>query len=190
MTTETNLPSGRTTVAGAISGIGAFILGYVITYLWRGRDIEQLLQPIEFLLDLFQAEPIGTWRAVGWLYYSAHFVDTRITAQFGPGEATFYVDMVREGSGNLELLYLVPIILLLLAGLAVAMTARSESPVEGAVAGATVAVGYLPVIAIGLVLFAYNGIRPDPIPAIFVAGVLYPLVFGALGGAIGSRLSS
>lgn len=189
MSKTVTLPSIRTTLGGLVAGIVSFILGFAITYLWRGDDIEQSLGPIQFLLELFQAEPIETWHVVGWMYYSAHFVDTRITAQFGPGETTFYVDLVREGSGNLELLYLVPVALLLLAGLALAIDAASTSFADGAVAGATVTVGYLLAVLIGLVLFAYNGIRPDPVPAVLVAGVLYPLVFGAIGGAIGSQLT-
>ena len=87
---------------GFLTGLSSFVVGYAITYLWRGRDIERSLQPIETALNLFQAEPIGTWRVVGWLFYSAHFVDTRVSATLGPVETTMYIDLVREGSGNLE----------------------------------------------------------------------------------------
>ncbi|MFW6153562.1 MAG: transporter [Halobacteriota archaeon] len=188
MSGERPTPSRSTAIAGFVGGIAAFIVGYAITYLWRGRSIERTIQPIEVVLDLLQAEPIGAWRVVGWLYYSAHFVDTRITARFGPGQATFYVDLVREGGGNLELLYLVPVVALLLAGLLVAWSARPDSLGEGAVAGATVALGYLVAVVVGLVVFAHAGNRPDPMPAILVAGVLYPVVFGGVGGAIGASI--
>lgn len=188
MSTERTAPSRATALYGLVGGLAAFVVGYVITYLWRGRSIERSIQPIETMLDLFQAEPLGAWRVVGWLYYSAHFVDTRITARFGPGQATFYVDLVREGSGNLELLYLVPVIVLLAAAVLIAWSVRPDDLVDGALAGTTVTLGYLAAVVIGLVVFAHAGNRPDPIPAVLVAGLLYPIVFGTIGGAIGAAL--
>lgn len=188
MSTERTAPSRATALSGLVGGLAAFVAGYVITYLWRGGSIERSIRPIETMLDLFQAEPLGAWRVVGWLYYSAHFVDTRIIARFGPGEATFYVDLIRQGSGNLEVLYLVPVLVLLVAGIMVAWSARTDDLVDGAVAGATVTLGYVVAVVVGLVVFAYAGNRPDPIPAVLVAGLVYPIVVGAIGGAIGTLL--
>lgn len=173
---------------GFAGGLASFVVGYLLTYLWRGRDIERLLGPTETLLALFQAEPLGTWRVVGWLFYGAHFVDTRIAATFGPVDTAVYVDLVREGSGNLELLYLLPPALLIVAGFLVVTRLGAVEFVDGARFGALITIGYFPLIAAGLVLFAYHDTRPDPVPAILVAGLLYPIVFGALGGLLGAAL--
>ncbi len=186
----TEQASKRSAAIGALAGVVAFLVGYVITYLWRGRDIEESLQPMEALLQLFEAEPIGTWRAVGWLFYNGHFVDTRVSSEIGVIETVAYVNFVAEGAGNIELLYLVPPVLLLLAGALLAWYVDVDEPVDGAASGAAVVLGYLPVIAIGLIAFAYNSTRPDPVPAIVLAGIVYPVVFGAIGGAIRGFLNS
>lgn len=171
---------------GAIAGFVAFVVGYLFVYLLSGRDVEGSLEPIDAALELFQAEPVGTWRVVGWLLYSAHFVDTRLVAGIGPIETAVYVDLVGEGSS--ELLYLVPPTILLVAGFLVVFLARLDDPIQGATLGVSVTIGYLLAVGIGLVAFAYGDTRPDPAVAIVVAGVVYPAVFGAIGGAIASVL--
>lgn len=183
---STTQQARRSVLYGSLAGLGSFIVGYLLTYLWRGRDIEQSLEPIEAVLDLFQAEPVGTWRVVGWLFYSAHFVDTQVSATLGPVETTMYLDLIREGSGTLELLYLVPPLALLAAGFLVATVFDVDDAVDGAKSGATVTIGYFVLVVAGLVLFSYGGTRPDPVPAVLVAGLVYPVVFGAAGGALAS----
>lgn len=173
---------------GFLTGVGSFVVGYVITYLWGGRDVERSLQPIETILNLVQAEPVGTWRVVAWLFYSAHFVDTRISSSLGPVETTMYIDLVREGSGNLEVLYIVPPILLIMSGFLLVTQLKVADVTDGAIFGAAVTIGYVLVAAGGLVVFAYGGTRPDPLPAIVVAGIVYPIVFGAAGGALAATV--
>ena len=183
------MPAGvnnvRSAGAGFAAGLAAFLIGYLVTFLWRGREIERSIEPLEALFSLFEAEPIGAWRVVGWLYYGGHFVDTRVTAEFGPFETAVYLDLVREGAGTLETLYLVPPVLLLVAGAIVAAGLRAPDIPTGAMVGASVVVGYLVAILAGLVVFAYGGTRPDPVPAIVIAGLVYPVVFGAVGGVLG-----
>ena len=180
----------RRVTGGFLAGVAAFLVGYALTFLWRGRAIEESIEPLEALLAFVEAEPIGAWRVVGWLYYGGHFVDTRVTAEFGPFETTVYLDLVREGAGNLEALYLVPPFLLLVAGAIVAAGFHVSDVQTGALLGASVLLGYVVAILGGLVVFAYDGTRPDPVPAIVIAGVLYPLVFGGVGGAIAAALHS
>ena len=181
-----NLP--RTAITGTISGIGAFLAGYALTYLWLGRQIESTLEPIEIVLALFQAEPIGTWRAVGWFYYGAHFVDLRVTARLGFIEATTTIDLITQGDGNLQLLYLLPLLLLLIGGFLISVHADAASPREGLLAGGSVILGYGPVIVIGWYLVNHNGISPDLLPTLFIAGVVYPVILGSIGGFLATRL--
>ena len=177
-------------VLGPIIGVLSFVVGYVVVYLWVGRDVEESLEPMEAILRLFEAEPIGTWRVVGWLFYGAHFVETRISAQFGPIETTTYVDLISEGSGNLELLYLVPPMLLIIGGFLTVMILGINEIAEGVIFGASITAGYLIVLAVGLVLFAYGDTRPDPVYALIIAGILYPAVFGAVGGLLGTMFKN
>lgn len=62
-----------------------------------------------------------------------------------------------------------------------------DDRVAAATDGASLVVGYLPLAVLGVVVFAGtlpNGVevRPDPLTGVLVAGLLYPLVVGALGG--------
>ena len=180
----------RSVGAGFVAGLAAFLVGYLLTFLWRGRAIERSIEPLEALLSLFEAEPIGAWRVVGWLYYGGHFVDTRVTAEFGPFETAVYLDLVREGAGTLETLYLVPPVLLLIAGAIVAAGLHATDLPTGAILGASIVVGYLIAVLAGLVVFAHEGTRPDPLPAIVIAGVLYPVLFGAVGGSLGTVIAA
>lgn len=175
---------------GLVAGVLAFVGGYLITYLSEGPRIESRIAPMEGILQLFQAEPLGTWRVVGWVFYGAHFVDTRIQITLGPIQSPVTVDLIAEGAGAMEILYIVPPVLLLLAGAAVAWSMDVESVTEGATAGALVVIGYGPVIAIGVIVFAYNGIQPEPLPAIVIAGIAYPIICGGIGGGIVGFLPS
>ena len=170
-------------LSGTLAGAGAFLASYLLIYLYSGRDVEESFQPIEQLLAVFEAEPIGTWRAVGWVLYSAHFVDLRVVTSIGGFESVSYVDLVREGSYTPELLYLIPPLVLVVAGFLVARRVEPTLLSESAMTGATVAIGYAAAVLAGLYLFSYENTHPELVPAIVIAGFLYPVVFGAIGGA-------
>jgi len=76
------------------------------------------------------------------------------------------------------LAFVAPPLLLLAAGLAVgrAAGANDRDPADAELAGPTAAVGY------GL-LSATESVTPDPVTGVLLAGVVYPVVFGA-GGAV------
>ena len=171
--------------AGAAAGIGAYLLGYLITYVWQSGAIEERLQGFNFVATLFGGEPIPPWQAVGWLFYNAHFVDTRIEVM-GTQSQNF---IAASDGGAIVLLYLVPVVLLLAAGVLLARVADADDPTTGAAAGASVAVGYAPLGIAGAFLFSYDGsIAPTLVTAILLAGLAYPLVLGAVGGAVGSAI--
>ncbi|SFP13775.1 MULTISPECIES: transporter [Halolamina] len=172
--------------AGAGAGVAAYLLGYLLTYVWQSGSVEERLEGYNLVTELFGGEPIAVWQGVGWLFYNAHFVDTRIDALGGTQSQNF---IAGSDGGSLALLYLVPVVLLLAAGLLTARVADADEPVDGATAGVAIAVGYFPLALLGRFLFAYQGsAAPDLITAALLAGFVYPLVFGAVGGAIGGVL--
>jgi hypothetical protein len=61
--------------------------------------------------------------------------------------------------------------------------------VDAAVAGAAVAVGYGVLSLLGAFLFATSNVSPDPVTSVLLAGVLYPVVLGAVGG-VAARAAS
>ncbi|MCU4742009.1 hypothetical protein [Natronoglomus mannanivorans] len=170
---------------GAIAGAVAWVLGYLVTYL---VVIDRVQGDWQAELLQFVTDDASDWKIVGWLFYNAHNVEIRMpNVTFG----IFTVEnqnFVAADDGSLWLLYLVPPVLLLLAGALVAATSEASlrNSSDAAIAGATVAVSYL-VLAVGsLFLFGVtvgeDTIRPDTIPAVLLAGVVYPVVLGATGG--------
>lgn len=188
---------------GVAAGAGAYLLGYLVTYLaWRG-DVERELQGIEFVLDLLGEEPIGAWRAIGWLFYNAQFVAMQVTPPLG-GTRTINV-ITESDDGTLTLAFLLPPLLLVAAGLVVVAVSDLETdatstadvtstdatptadatPTDGALAGTAVVAGYAPLAIVGLFVFQYGDlIRLDPVTGVLLAGLLYPAVLGAIGGAL------
>ncbi len=172
--------------AGAAAGVVAYLLGYLVTYVSMSSSVEERLQGFNFVANVFGGEPISVWQAVGWLFYNAHFVRTRLDGGLGPDSENF---IAASDGGAIVLLYLVPVVLLLAAGFLLARSVDVGAPADGAAAGAAVAVGYFPLALLGRFLFSYEGsIAPDLVTAMLLAGLVYPLVFGAIGGAIDTLL--
>lgn len=183
-------PDAATTLRGAIGGLGAFLVGYVLTYAWRAPAVNESLQGLNFLAELFGIEAIPTWKGVAWLFYGAHGVTTRFPT---PGGTPEMINLVEQsGDGTVVLLYLLVPVLLLLAGALTAWLGEAGETAEAAAAGATVTMGYFIVAAAGTFLFSHSigdigaSIAPDPVTGVLLAGLVYPIVFGAVGGALSS----
>ena len=176
---------------GAAAGAAAYVLGYLFAYLTQRSAVESQLEGFNFFADLFGGDPIPTWKAIGWVFYNGHFVDTQIPSLVGGSQLTNLIS--QADGGSLTLLFLVPPVLLTLAGLAAGRVAGATEPADGAKAGASVLVGYLPPAVIGAFLFRYSvgdgAVAPDLVTAVLLAGAVYPAAFGAVGGAGATLLS-
>ena len=175
---DRDLPVG----VGAAAGVGAWVLSYLFTYLIASGDIQNSL-----FGRVLEAAEIGVWQAVGWVFFNAHFVNTMVDLGLFGGGAT---NAVGGEDGFTALLYVIPPLLLLVAGLAVGRYAGASEmePVDAAVAGLTVVLGYGILSVVGVFLFATENVSPDPVTGILLAGIVYPVVFGALG-AVGASLT-
>ncbi|WP_435074469.1 transporter [Halorubrum sp. HHNYT27] len=178
-------------VGGAAAGAVAYLLGYLFTYVTQQSAVEEQLAGVNFLADLFGGDPIPVWKAIGWVFYNGHFVNTRIPSLVG-GSRTVNLISQAEG-GSLSLLFVVPPVLLFLAGLVAGRVAGATELVDGAKAGSLVIGGYLPLAVIGALLFRYSvgdgAVAPDVVTAVLLAGAVYPAGFGAAGGAGATLLS-
>jgi hypothetical protein len=125
------------------------------------------------------------------VFFGAHFVETVGTlSRFGV-QLTSSVNLVNELGGVSQLVYLVPPVLLLVAG---AVAGRGTPDLrDAALSGLAVAAGYLPLAAVGVYAVRQTGnwgtLGPDPVLAIALAGVAYPVAFGVVGGVVGRTLS-
>jgi hypothetical protein len=178
-------------VGGAAAGAVAYLLGYLFAYVTQQSAVENQLAGFNLFADLFGGDPIPTWKAIGWVFYNGHFVDTQVPSLVGGSQLTNLISQADDGS--LTLLFVVPPVLLTVAGLAVSRVAGATEPVDGAKAGAFVLAGYLPLAVLGAFLFRYSvgdgTVAPDLVTAALLAGAVYPAVFGAVGGAGATLLS-
>jgi len=183
---DRHVPAG----VGAAAGAAAYALGYLVTYVWQSASVRESLRGLNFVVELFGGDPIPAWKAVGWLFYNAHFAAFTNPTIAGGRAST---NLIASGDAP-ALLYAVPVLLLVGAGAAVARLDDPPEPDDGALAGATVAVGYLLLALVGVVAFrATRGdatIAVDPVTGVLLAGVVYPLLFGAVGGVLASAFAA
>lgn len=175
---------------GAAVGAGAYLVGYVLTYLLA-------------VVDGATAEGVDTlWRGVGWLFYSAHNIVIEVDLEVLAGEGVSYTNALtnpeRVGgvTGTIpEAVYLlVPIVILVAAGFLVYKIADEPdlSTRGSAGLGATVLFGYYALAIVGMFLFTLtfgpNAVGPW-LGMSFVVLAVYPLIFGAIGGVIAHQTS-
>ena len=164
-----------TVVYGTIVGITVYVVGYLVTYATAASAVNRAVQGNVRLTDAGAASA-PAWKAVGWVFYDAHLVGTRLPDVSG------HVDFV--GLSGVQFLYLVPPLLLIIAGGSVTYLTRVNDPKAGVQAGLTITIGYLLFAIIGAILVSFVGIQPDLLRAAVVAGIVYPVVCGAIGGGL------
>lgn len=181
---------------GAGTGATAYLSGYVVTYVFA-------------VIDGVSTDALPTWIHVGRIYYNAHFVDTRAV---GEGRPTVIWNLVtgytHAVTGDLSaavgstvptvLYHLVPAVVLVGAGYLSWRLASGHLDAIGALnRGASVVFGYLVLTLVGAFLFTTSPgsstVGPTLRTAALQVGVIYPVVFGGLGGLGGlahGRLAS
>ena len=115
---------------------------------------------------------------------NAHFVGTRTAEVFGPdgslwsgGELVLTVSLL-----EIEYLFVVPAAVLVLGGAFLASHLDCPDGRQGMTVGVTLVLGYLPLVLIGLLVSTHFGTGPSPLRALVIAGIVYPVFFGAIGG--------
>lgn len=184
----------RTVPRGAVAGIGAYVGGYLVTSLLAAIDGVEV------------AGEIGTWRAVGWVFYGAHNVDIRATGTGGGRSGSATVTIFGRASEVTNLTDTVPVVLYLLVpvvavaaagGLLVrSVDTRSHDTARTAAVGTLVTAGYLPLAVLGRFLFEYAAtgrflgqdvsvtVAPELATSVLLVGLVYPIVFGAIGAIV------
>lgn len=195
----THLPLRRS----VLLGVAAYLLGYLPAYLVAATNRAALgrvtLRPATAgvdpapLAEVFGSVP-PTWTLGGWLLHNANRAAVSLPAAgaqngvFGPTN----VDLVAALGGPALLLYPVPPLLLVGAGY-LAMEWGDVGSSTPWVGGASVAAGYLPAMLLGCLVFTAGVGRvaasPDGVTTV-LAGIAYPVAFGALGGTLAVRRRS
>jgi len=182
------IPIGRAAGLGA----AAYVAVYAVTYLF-----------VELQEDTdFGSTDVSQMDVAGWFFYSAHFVDIKLTQN----DQTSTENIISEAADLTvpePIWYIVPVVILVAIGLVAAMglDERSASAQDAALSGAAVVAGYLPLAVVGTFLFKYEteqsflgqtistSITPDTAMAVGLAGVAYPVVLGAVGGFLSTLVA-
>ena len=198
-------------VAGALSGVVAYLLAYLSTYVLvlidSGLEAESSTDAAVTETDLFELgfplpEP-STFEFAGWILSNAHFVETVFspdiptTVDAGEAAGSLSVNFLSEASTQFpELVYhLVPVIFLGGAGYLLARRLSVSSSLEAVKTGGTLLVGYLPLSIIGALLFAtgesadQRGVEvtvtagPE-LTMVLLTALVFPAVFGIAGALL------
>ncbi|PSP93372.1 hypothetical protein BRC91_10105 [Halobacteriales archaeon QS_4_62_28] len=183
-----NTVRGATAAAGG--GVAAYLLGYLFTYILAGPSIQEsdLNQIIEAV-----GEGNVAWKLVGWVFYNAHGVTTTVDIDAPFIGGTDVVNFIAQGDGLSPVLYMIPPALLFGAGLLGVSIAGMTDLGDALTIGPAVTIGYLPLAVAGAMLFSVSvgssSGAPTLVTAVGLAGLVYPLLFGTAGAAIGVVLA-
>ena len=102
---------------------------------------------------------------------------------------SYAVNFIAETESLSPVLYLLPPAVLTAAGIATARIDGATDIGRAVRVGTAVVLGYLPLAVLGAVLFTVSAGdsgqgAPTLLTAVVLAGVVYPAVFGSVGGAI------
>lgn len=174
-----------TIVGGLVGGATAFVLSLVVIVVTAGVAVTRLPQ----MNSLGGSVP--EWKATLWVFFDAHFVGTRTVEVFGPDGSLWSGGKLVDTVGLLEIEYLfaVPVLVLAIVGGFTAYWLGCSEGRQGMMTGMTLVVGYLPLVLLGLLVSVHFGTGPSPLRAIFIAGIVYPVLFGAVGGFLAGHFS-
>ncbi|TYT60742.1 hypothetical protein [Natrialba swarupiae] len=187
-------PVSRGTSIAASAGVGVLTaaVGYLITYLAVASEVHESL-----------GGNVAEWKGVAWYYYNAHAVDVHASGEIGSFGRAETVNFITEsGATSTTVLYLVPPLVLIGAGGLLASHLEARDLGEAVVVGAPVTVGYVVVMGLGAVVTetsseaTFLGIEasgtmgPAVVPAVLLAGILYPLLFATVGATLVALVAS
>lgn len=170
-------------VQGAIAGALSFVGGYLVTLV-----LVAVVEAEETAEELIEVS--------GWIFYNAQFVDVEQSAAGQTQSANYVTGSVVNLDVPTLVYQLIPVVSLVLAGIVVARQAGAVEIGEGAVAGAMLVAGVAVLAVVGTFVFAISQSAlgatvetgPPLLESLLFVGVGYPVVFGGVGGAIGTQL--
>ncbi|QZA88334.1 hypothetical protein K0C01_11185 [Salinarchaeum sp. IM2453] len=177
--------------AGAIFGVGAYLFSYILIFalVFIGED--------ELSDDIVDAS--------GWILYNAQFVDIEISSEEEVVDDIFddtTINYVTEASVELPSLvyHLVPILVLLSAGFILVTYADIDSEIIGIMSGASIVSGTVVLAVLGTFVFEITETveladvdvtyAPPLLESIIFVGILFPVIFGAIGGLVATQVES
>jgi len=190
------LPDRVPVFAGLVAGQVAWVVGYLLSFVvtWSG-DHEAILTA-----SLGDTPLPDLYQAVGWVFYSAHGAGVTVEPAARDGPVSSFTVALVGPDGFTPLLYAVPAVLLVAAGVLVALRSGVERPREGVVVGFAVVPGYFVLAVAGKLAtttawsMGPGGTAGPAAIGVLLVGVLYPAVCaggaGVLAGVFRAREDS
>lgn len=186
----------------SLLGVIAYLLGCAIVFGWKGGSVETAFErttvegPYQSsnLAEVLASSDVvvSVANGSGWLFYNAHQI--RVSVPDPTGGIT-RVNLLASAGGEFSLLYLVPPVLLVLAGLFATFRASDVRELRFDLGDTAfrrywyngafpVMFGYMPLAVVGAWMFRMEGFGPDILLGWILAGMVYPFVFAGLGGVL------
>lgn len=192
------IPKLRAVFYGSAAYLLVYLAAYATSLAWFGRLARQTtFGEYDKATSIAQAFPgLPTETAAGWLVYNAHLAPIQVSAF---ATETVFGNTVRWQKANLLtgefgpewLLLIVPPAALLAAGYLLGGIATGKTPGRPRYVGMGIVFGYGPLAFAGALYFVGSVGNSTGLPdllAVLTNGVLlYPLVFGYLGGYLAER---
>jgi len=175
---------------GVIFGAASFVAGYLMTL-----AVITIAEAEEITDDLFEG--------AGWIYYNAQFAPLEISVDEGFRNdeytdltvnyvtGTEYLGETVSTEGPAMIYHLIPVVVLVGSGFVLAKKAGAVEVQEGVIAGATLVSGTTVLALVGTVLFSvsnsYISVDPAVAESLLFVGILFPAVFGSLGGILATK---
>lgn len=206
--TRVRYPGGT----GVLWGVVAYLVGFGANYLLVSTRLSAFLsratvtveETTYTVAELAGNGGIPTWKAAGLSFYNTHFVEAVFSGFVGVfGQAGWRSNLAGSAGGSFQLLFALTPLLLVGSGVAITRSAAESTDLRFAFGtgggrfflnGAVVSLlGYLPLALLGGLLFSADldgkvVVQIDLFKSIVLGGMVYPFVFGGLGGYLQWRL--
>lgn len=176
---------GNVSFVGGILGGGlSYLVGFVVVSSLFLVSVESEAAPADTpdLFELADASLQAFVSIFAWVFYSAHGVKVSVAG------GTDAVHILSALELNTLVYALIPAAILFAFGGLIALLKRADGLAGGFVSGSSVVFGYLPLVVVGALFFQVSTGGVDAhvqlLPAIILAGLLYPLVCGGLAGVL------
>lgn len=197
-------------IEGAVAGVASFVVGLLgAIVLASPGDSDDIFDVTVSAMGMSESSTVTygelggegaskpeTWKVAGWVYHKAHFASIDVGFS-GLGDLGGDVSVSASFVMDVPILVrLLPILLLGIAGFVLAERASVEDIQESAITGAHVVVGYLPLALLSTFLLTWEDTstsggmeatvtaEPSLVTALVFTGILFPVILGAVGGAV------
>jgi hypothetical protein len=177
-----------------VAGVVAFLAGYAVTWIQTSGYAASLVEP----LSKFNSGP-ETWQPVGWSFMAMHNATVEGTGSIsGPLVNDPITSTLTSGTLPDQWLLLVPVVALVATGYYVAENGETGRT-NATRAGASIVLGYFACVVALSVLSPWSvsttanahsysfTVGPKLVESVGIAGLAYPIIFGAIGGTLSDR---